>query len=139
MAAIDHVTRDTGSSAEFDLQAAQSWIEGVVKKFETLDLDIMTDCFTDDVEINYVGCDQMHGKDAVRAFLASRYTTVTNYSLEKVARCVTNNVVGIDATVSFDDTSDGSRKFGRAFEFLTVRDGKICRWDNISLYVTSDV
>ncbi|MCA0943830.1 nuclear transport factor 2 family protein [Salipiger pacificus] len=122
---------------DFDLPEAQQWIDGIVAKFETLDLSIMMECFTDDVAVDYAGYGKLNGKDAVRDFLASRYASLSQYSLKKIARCVTGNVVGIDATVSFHDGSDETHKSGRAFEFLTVRDGKICRWDNVSIYTTS--
>lgn len=122
---------------DFDLPEAQQWIDGIVAKFETLDLSIMMECFTDDVAVDYAGYGKLNGKDAVREFLGGRYASLSQYSLKKIARCVTGNVVGIDATVSFLDGSDGTRKSGRAFEFLTVRDGKICRWDNVSIYTTA--
>jgi hypothetical protein len=92
----------------------------------------MLSCFAPNVIVNYGNLPQIRGVSELREFLSDRYGAVTNFKLAKKVRCVTGTVVGLEATVSYTNAS-GKRIQGLAFEFLTVEDGRIAIWDNVSV------
>ena len=123
-----------GLPAVMSVSDAQIVINEFVRRFNTLNLDEISSCFADDVVVDYAGQPVMNGIQALRAFMQQRYASVADYSLRKSVRCLTGAVVGVDATVIYRDTSTDSWMAGRAFEFLTLRDGVIARWDNVAVY-----
>lgn len=114
------------------LKEAQDWIDDIISRYSTLDIDIMLSCFTPDIIVNYGNLPQIRGIAALRTFLSDRYGAVSNFKLAKKVRCVTDAVVGLEATVNYTNAS-GKRMQGLAFEFLTVEEGRISVWDNVSI------
>lgn len=114
------------------LKEAQDWIEDIIARYSTLNIDAMMSCFTPNVVVNYGNLPQIRGIAALREFLSGRYGAVTDFKLAKKVRCVTDDVVGLEAVVSYTNAS-GKKIRGLAFEFLTVDEGRIAVWDNISI------
>lgn len=115
------------------MEDARVWLDAVLVKYTTLDIDEMLSCFAPDIVVNYGTLPQISGIAALREFLAERYGAVTDFNVAKTVRCVTDGVVGLEATVSYTNSS-GKKIQGIAFEFLTVDDeGLISVWDNISI------
>lgn len=123
-----------GLPDEMSLTQSQTWIDEVVRRFNTVNVDAIMSCFDDDVLVDYAGEPPIKGRAALLAFMTPRYNRIRDYSLRKRVRCVTGRTVGIDATVVFTEAETDRRVKGRAFEFLMVRNGLIAAWDNVVVY-----
>lgn len=124
--------KQSHGSDSMSLKEAQEWIEAIISRYSTLNIDAMISCFTPNIVVNYGNLPQINGITALREFLSGRYSSVTDFKLSKRVRCVTSNVVGLEAEVSFT-SADGKKIKGIAFEFLTVEEGRIAVWDNVSI------
>jgi hypothetical protein len=114
------------------LKEAQDWIDDIISRYSTLNIDAMMSCFTPNVVVNYGNLPQIRGIVPLRKFISDRYDAVTDFKLAKKVRCVTDDVVGLEAVVSY--TNAGGKKIqGMAFEFLTIDEGRIAVWDNVSI------
>lgn len=114
------------------LKEAQDWLDAVISRYSTLNIDVMLSCFTPNVIVNDGNLPQMRGIAALREFLSDRYGAATDFKLAKKVRCVTDNVVGVEAIVSYTNKT-GNRIQGIAFEFLTIDEGRVSVWDNVSI------
>lgn len=90
------------------LEEAQDWIDDIISRYSTLNIDAMLSCFTPNVVVNYGNLPQIRGIAALREFLSDRYGKVTDFKLAKKVRCVTDAVVGLQAAVSY--TNAGGKK-----------------------------
>jgi limonene-1,2-epoxide hydrolase len=120
-----------GSTA-LDLETAQKWLDQVVAACNTLDPELILDCFTEDA-IADLGAVVVTGKERLRPLIRDRYAKYTYYDLQKIVRAVSGDLVVCDARLRWKSAEQPKLQHTRAIEILQVRDGRIARWDNASM------
>lgn len=114
----------------------QLLLNEIVEKFNSMDVQRIMSCFTEDVQVRYNDV-TIQGAASLREFLRPRYEDMRDYHLAKTLRTVSGNTVGIAATARFVRRSTGEHCVSRIHEFLDFDGDRISHWDYVG-HVTSN-
>ena len=85
--------------------------------------------FLDERDLRFADQPELHGKDAVKELLVSRFARQKGYQLNKRLRMLAGNMIGNYWDGAWEDAFTGKAMVGRGTEFWTLRDGKITTWE----------
>lgn len=85
--------------------------------------------FTPDVVVRYADFPEMVGLAALEAWLSARFRRQLDYRLQKTLRAVSRDTIAGWFEGRWEDAVTGKTMHNRGCEILTMRDGKIARWD----------
>lgn len=103
----------------------------VVRKFNSMELEQILSCFSEDVVTRYNGAAPIIGKADLRSFLSGRYADICEYRLRKTIRLNDGDQMGVEAVAEYTRKSSGERVKVVIHEFLQFSGEQICRWDYI--------
>jgi len=107
------------------------WLEHIRAEFESLDMDRIMACFTDDVVVQYNALPPIRGAIALRLLLSERYQHLEDYRLKKELRLIHGPLLTVAVEASF--RKQGRSYCSRIIEILTVQDRQIARWDYVGI------
>ena len=107
------------------------WLEQVRIEFESLDVDRIMACFTDDVAVHYNDLPPIRGALALRLFLTERYQHLQDYRLTKELRLTQGPLLTVSVEAFF--RKQGRSYCSRILEILTIQDRQIARWDYVGV------
>jgi len=108
---------------------AEAVLERAQALMSTGDVAGVMATFSEDVVVKFADFPEMRGRSALEAFLRARFERQQNYRLQKQLRAVSRNVIACSWDGEWDDGKDGRPMQGRGIELLTMRAGRIARWE----------
>lgn len=94
-------------------------------------LDRILASFAPDVVVRFADFPEMRGVAELKQFLEKRFARQKNYRLTKQMRGVSGNVLICSWDGDWEDGQDGRAMEGQGVELMTIRDGKIYRWEAV--------
>jgi nuclear transport factor 2 (NTF2) superfamily protein len=114
---------------EITLEEAEQVLREAQDAFIQRDVPRILQGFAPDVVIRYADFPDMKGLGELGAWLEARFKRQKNYRLKKTLRAVTGDTIAAWFEGRWEDAVTGKQMQNRGCEFLTMRDGKIARWD----------
>ena len=109
--------------------AAKQLVQAVEDAFGAADLARIEQGFTEDAVALFADFPEMHGRDAIMAFLRARFARTKNYKLKKTLHVLMGDMLANTWDASWQDAQTGKSMLGRGTEIWRVRDGRIALWD----------
>lgn len=106
-------------------------ISAVRDNFRTLDMKLITSCFTNDVVVKYNQLDIFYGKEALISFLTPRYKILSDYQLDKHILLIQEDAVFLEVIARYINLENSKAYRSRIFEVLTFNGDLISRWDYV--------
>lgn len=122
----------TSTNSPIDYQRV---VEDIRNAFQSLDMNRILACFTDDIEVHYNDLPLMQGKESLKYFLSDRYRDMKNYQLSKRLRLIQDNELTVEVDAQFFKQGQVFRS--RILEILTMQDKKIARWEYVGVQSVS--
>lgn len=113
------------------LDQARAMVAGFVEAFHKQDVEALAAGWTEDIVIRFADLPAIKGKVAAKAWVAARFARQQDYRLVKSFQAVTGDILGDSWTGSWTDAATGKKMRGKGMEFLTLRGGKIARWEAV--------
>src|ERR1700743_2236165 len=92
---------------------AKRLVQSVEDAFGAADLARIEQGFTEDAVARFADFPEMHGRDAVMAFLRARFARTKDYRLRKTLHCVMGDTLANTWDASWDDAQTGKPMLGR--------------------------
>jgi hypothetical protein len=119
-------------------EAATEWLRTVERRFRTLSLPEILECFADDVITHYNLLPPILGRQALGELLRERYTNMKDYRLQKSLRCTgPDGLLGVEVNFSYVDVETAIEYCGKGYEYLLVKNGLIASWEYVSTVLPS--
>ncbi len=118
--------KDAGAIA---WEAAVRMVQDVEDSFGAADLARIAQGFTEDAVARFADFPEMHGRDAIMAFLRARFARTRGYRLKKTLHVLMGDMLANTWDASWEDAQTGRPMLGRGTEIWRVRDGCIALWD----------
>ena len=128
--------------ARVTLKEGQKWLEDLIKCWnaENRDIAAMASFCTSDCETHYGDMPILRSRAEVEKMLETRFSGFTRYHLKKTVRMASENMLAVDLDINWaGSASNGEMRRSRAFEFLTFRDGYVCKWELVSCLAPPDL
>lgn len=106
-------------------------VSAIRDKFRTLDMRLISSCFTDDVVVKYNQLDVIHGRKALISFLLPRYQVLSDYQLDKKILLDQGDAVCVEVIASYVNRDNSNAYRSKAFEILTFNGELISRWEYV--------
>lgn len=120
--------KETGRNPR-TLEEAESLIRYVESLCMPWNVEEMAHGFTEDCVARFGTYPEMRGRAAVLRFFQDRSARQKNYRLRKELRAMMNDVLAMDWTGTWEDTTTGKKMEGHGVEIWTLREGKLARWE----------
>ena len=108
---------------------ARHLVQAVEGAFAAADLPAIAAGFTPDAVARFADFPEMHGRDAIMAFLTARFARTQGYRLTKTLQVVMGNRLANTWTASWTDARTERPMVGRGTEIWILRGQRIAVWD----------
>jgi ketosteroid isomerase-like protein len=114
----------------FTVAEAKAIVRRITRAAASMDPDAIADFHTEDCVVAFVQGPELHGRLAVRDFMASRPRSGrVGYVCDKALRAMNGNVLCVLATSAWTDRDTGKRMRTRGVEIFVLRGEEIARTD----------
>lgn len=117
-------------TAVVTVEKARALVELFAKVTTSRDPDAFVSGFTEDCVVRFNCSPEVHGRKALRDFMASRFARLNDsFKCVKTLRCISGNVLGVAWVGTWVDPQTHQTLTGRGSEFWIMRGDQIARWD----------
>ena len=109
--------------------AAKDLVQAVEDAFGAADLVRIEQGFTEDAVARFADFPEMHGREAIMAFLRARFARTKGYRLTKTLHVLMGDRLANTWDARWEDAQTGKQMLGRGTEIWRVKDGRIALWD----------